>query len=115
MVGCNHLLMCLCFPHHFLVADYHQRCKAVHTEVISVRFDPRLLFVVLINTAQFEFLLKEVGLHECEGGTGREGEEGGREREREREREMVKQINVNFCAGNGIEFQISLDKYYFLI
>ena len=55
----------------FAVAEHHQRCKAVHTEVISVGFDPRNLFVVLINTAQFEFLLKEV-------------RERGRERERER-------------------------------
>ena len=52
------------------VAEYHQRCKAVHAEVVSVGFDPRNLFVVLINTAQFEFVLKEVS-----------------ERERERERE----------------------------
>ena len=44
----------------FVVADYHPRCKAVHAEVIAAGFDPRLLFVVLINTAQFEFLLKEV-------------------------------------------------------
>ena len=63
------------------VAEYHQRSKAVHAEVIGVGFDPRNLFVVLINTAQFEFLLKEV-----------------RERERERERECV---YMYVCPGES--------------
>jgi hypothetical protein len=65
------------------VAEHHQRCKAVHAEVIAVGFDPRNLFVVLINTAQFEFLLKEVREREIERGGGE------RERERMRVRERV--------------------------
>ena len=53
----------------------------MHAEVISVSFDPRNLFVILINTAQFEFLLKEVS--EVQERERERVREGGRERGRE--------------------------------
>ena len=58
------------------VADHHRRCKQIRDDVIAVGYKPKKLFVFLLNTAQFEFLLKEVGRR-----GGREGgrEEGGRE------------------------------------
>ena len=55
-----------------VAVDYHKRSKLVYDQVLSVRYvvttkemqtvgyDARILFVLLLNTAQFEFLLKEV-------------------------------------------------------
>ncbi len=46
----------------FVVADHHRRCKQIREEVIALGYNPRLYFVFLLNTAQFEFMLKEVSL-----------------------------------------------------
>lgn len=43
-----------------LVADYNRRCKQIHDEIIQLGYDPRALFRLLLNIAQFEFLMKEV-------------------------------------------------------
>ena len=48
------------YPHSLSVSDHHKRCKQIHDEVCAVGYNPRSLFVLLLNTAQFEFLLKEV-------------------------------------------------------
>ena len=45
---------------HSAVADHHRRCKQIRDEVVAVGYKPKRLFVFLLNTAQFEFLLKEV-------------------------------------------------------
>lgn len=45
---------------HRAVADYNKVCKQVRDHVCSFRYDPKMVFVLLLNTAQFEFILKEV-------------------------------------------------------
>ena len=47
---------------HFdsVVADHHKRCKQIREEVVAAGYKPKKMFVFLLNTAQFEFLLKEV-------------------------------------------------------
>jgi len=42
------------------VADYHKVCKQVREHVCGFKYNPKMIFVLLLNTAQFEFLLKEV-------------------------------------------------------
>ena len=42
------------------VADHHKRCKQIREEVVAAGYKPKKMFVFLLNTAQFEFLLKEV-------------------------------------------------------
>ena len=42
------------------VADHHKRCKQIRDEVVAAGYKPKKMFVFLLNTAQFEFLLKEV-------------------------------------------------------
>lgn len=46
--------------HTALVSDHHRRCKQIRDDVCAVGYNPRSLFVLLLNTAQFEFLLKEM-------------------------------------------------------
>ena len=43
-----------------LVADYNRRCKQIRDEIVQLGYDPRALFRLLLNIAQFEFLMKEV-------------------------------------------------------
>lgn len=43
-----------------VVADYHKICKQIQDQIVQLGFNPRALFILLLNTAQFEFLLKEV-------------------------------------------------------
>jgi len=42
------------------VGEQHRRCAQIRTEVCAAGYDPPSFFVLLLNTAQFEFLLKEV-------------------------------------------------------
>ena len=42
------------------VADYNKICKQIRDLVCSHKYDPKMVFVLLLNTAQFEFILKEV-------------------------------------------------------
>ena len=42
------------------VADHNKFCKQGRDNVCNVGYDPRMVFVLLLNTAQFEFVLKEV-------------------------------------------------------
>ena len=44
-------------------ADHHRRCKQLREDVVAIGYNPRALFVLLLNTAQFEFTLKEVCGH----------------------------------------------------
>lgn len=46
------------------VADYHKMCKQFKDQVCSSKYNPKMIFVLLLNTAQFEFLLKEVRIEE---------------------------------------------------
>ncbi|KAL5456944.1 hypothetical protein EMCRGX_G034172 [Ephydatia muelleri] len=41
------------------VADFHKRCKQIRDE-LCMNHNPQKLFLLLLNTAQFEFLLKEM-------------------------------------------------------
>ena len=41
------------------VADFHKRCKQIRDE-LCVSYNAQKLFLLLLNTAQFEFLLKEM-------------------------------------------------------
>ncbi|CAI8048928.1 WASH complex subunit 5 [Geodia barretti] len=43
-----------------VVADHHKRCKQIREEVVAAGYKPKKMFVFLLNTAQFEFLLKEM-------------------------------------------------------
>ena len=55
------ILSASCDGHCFLVvADNNRRCKQIKDEIIQMRYEPRAVFILLLNTAQFEFLLKEV-------------------------------------------------------
>jgi WASH complex subunit strumpellin len=42
------------------VAEYNKRCKQLQEEIVQLGFDPRSLLQFLLNTAQFEFLMKEM-------------------------------------------------------
>ncbi len=45
-----------------VVADHHRRCKQIREEICAMGYDPRKFFVLLLNTSQLEFVLKEVWL-----------------------------------------------------
>ena len=47
-------------PHFFSVGEQHRRCAQIKADVCAAGYEPRQFFVLLLNTAQFEFLLKEV-------------------------------------------------------
>jgi WASH complex subunit strumpellin len=46
--------------HTAAVADHHKRCKQIREEVVAAGYKSKKMFVFLLNTAQFEFLLKEM-------------------------------------------------------
>lgn len=46
--------------HTAVVAEYHKKCKMIRDEVVAAGYNARLFFTLLLNTAQFEFLLKEM-------------------------------------------------------
>jgi hypothetical protein len=43
-----------------VVADYNKTCRQIRENVCNFKYDPKMLFVLLLNTAQLEFILKEV-------------------------------------------------------
>ena len=47
------------------MAEYHKKCKMIRDEVVAAGYNARLFFTLLLNTAQFEFLLKEVYTCTC--------------------------------------------------
>ena len=53
-------LYCCCVYIPLAVAEYHRGCKQIRELIVQLGFNPRALFILLLNTAQFEFLLKEV-------------------------------------------------------
>lgn len=46
--------------YHFTVFDVHKRCRTLREMVTVSGYDPRAVFELLLNTAQFELKLKEV-------------------------------------------------------
>ena len=49
----------------FTVFDVHKRCRTLREMVTTSGYDPRAVFELLLNTAQFELKLKEVCLFLC--------------------------------------------------
>ena len=58
LLGC--VSMCVPLSIHCVVADSNRRCKQIREEVCSCGYDPQALFTLLLNTSQFEFVMKEV-------------------------------------------------------
>lgn len=64
-VGAMGLLMSQLTTHilvSFTVFDVHKRCRTLREMVTTSGYDPRAVFELLLNTAQFELKLKEVCL-----------------------------------------------------
>ena len=55
---CNFVI---CFT--LIVFDMHKRCRSLREMVTTTGYDPRTVFELLLNTAQFELNLKEVQYH----------------------------------------------------
>lgn len=50
----------LWFVFTLIVFDMHKRCRSLREMVTTTGYDPRIVFQLLLNTAQFELNLKEV-------------------------------------------------------
>ena len=53
----------LWFVFTLIVFDMHKRCRSLREMVTTTGYDPRTVFELLLNTAQFELNLKEVQYH----------------------------------------------------
>ena len=48
------------FAHFSVVSMENRRCKLIRDVVLAEKYNPQQLFRLLLNTGQFEFVLKEV-------------------------------------------------------
>lgn len=56
----KHVMLGKCLFVPSVVADYNRRCKQIRDDVCTCGYDARALFALLLNTSQFEFVMKEV-------------------------------------------------------
>ena len=59
LVSRSHVLHCLFF-YYFQGFDMNKRCRMLREMVTASGYDPRAVFELMLNTAQFELKLKEV-------------------------------------------------------